>query len=202
MNYGYARVSSKDQNLERQIKCFKDMKINEKNMYCDKKSGKDFDRFYYKKLLKKVKPGDLIVIKSIDRLGRDYSSIIKEWNHITNILKVNIYVIDMPLLDTRTEGNNLINKFVSDLVLQILSFVAETERDNIKQRQAEGIALAKKRGVKFGRPIKKLSKNYITIIEQYLNKTTTLKEALILLNTSKNKFFYNIKKYLKKINTI
>lgn len=161
MIYGYARVSTKDQNLARQIDELQ--KIAEQ-IYSDKESGKDFNRPAYKKLIKKIKKGDTLVIKSIDRLGRNYDMIIEEWQRITKKIEADIKVLDMPLLDTTTKGD-LTGKFISDLVLQILSYVAETERANIKQRQAEGIRIAKANGVKFGRPRKEpenLKKAYMT----------------------------------------
>ena len=134
--YGYIRVSSKDQKIDRQYEELKKHKISDKNIFIDKESGKDFERKNYKKLIKKLKPNDLLVIKSIDRLGRNYDLIIEEWSKITKDIGANIKVLDMPLLDTRSD-NDLISKFVSDVVLQILSFVAENERNNIRQRQAE-----------------------------------------------------------------
>ena len=148
--YGYARVSSKDQNLARQIE---ELNKVADTIYSDKESGKDFERTNYKKMIKKLKAGDLLVIKSIDRLGRNYELIIKEWQRITKDIGADIKVLDMPLLDT-TQTQGLTGKFISDLVLQILSYVAETERQNIKQRQAEGIKIAKAKGIKFGRPRK------------------------------------------------
>ena len=147
--YAYARVSTTDQNLERQLHAFFTFGIEEKNIYSDKKSGKDFDRTEYKRLTKKLKTGDLLVIKSIDRLGRNYQMIIEEWSFLTNKLGADILVLDMPLLDTRTKADTLVGKFISDIVLQVLSFVAENERANIRARQAEGIAAAKRQGGAF-----------------------------------------------------
>ncbi len=149
--YGYVRVSSRDQNEDRQLIVMHEKGISEKNIFIDKQSGKDFNRPSYKKLLRRLRPGDLIYIKSIDRLGRNYDEILEQWRILTKEKKVDICVIDMPLLDTRT-GKDLMGTFLGDLVLQILSFVAENERKMIRQRQAEGIAAAKARGVKFGRP--------------------------------------------------
>ena len=149
--YGYARVSSKDQNLDRQIE---ELNKVAEIIFSDKESGKDFERTNYKKLIKKLKKGDLVIIKSIDRLGRNYDMIIEEWARITKKIGADIRVLDMPLLDT-TQTHELTGKFISDLVLQILSYVAETERNNIRQRQAEGIAIAKQKGIKFGRPRKR-----------------------------------------------
>ena len=153
--YGYVRVSSKEQNEDRQLFALQQLQISEKNIFIDKQSGKDFDRPQYKNLLNKIKKDDLLYIKSIDRLGRNYKEILEQWRLITKEKEVDIVVMDMPLLDTR-KGKDLIGTFLSDIVLQILSFVAESERKNIRQRQAEGIATAKAKGVRFGRPLKPL----------------------------------------------
>lgn len=154
MVYSYVRVSSKDQNIERQNEAFenfaKEENINEYEVFVDKQSGKDFERKNYQEMISKLQEGDLLVIKSIDRLGRNYDLIIQEWTKITKTIKANIVVLDMPLLDTREKKNNLTGKFISDIVLQLLSYVAETERENIKTRQAEGIKIAKEKGIKFG----------------------------------------------------
>lgn len=150
--YGYIRVSSHDQNEDRQLIALQSLEIPESNIYIDKQSGKNFDRPQYKKMVKKLKKDDLLYIKSIDRLGRNYSEILEQWRILTKIKCIDIVVLDMPLLDTR-RGKDLMGTFLSDIVLQVLSFVAENERSNIRQRQAEGIAAAKARGVKFGRPV-------------------------------------------------
>ncbi len=197
MIYGYARVSSKDQNLDRQIEDFLKFGIDYKNIFSDKKSGKDFERKEYCKLIRKVKKGDLIVIKSIDRLGRSYDAIIEEWSRITNSINANILVLDMPILDTRSNENGLIGRFISDIVLQILSFVSENERNNIRIRQSEGIAIAKAKGIKFGRPKKELSEKYCHIAFLYIKREITLKQALNTLNITKNKFFYYLRIYKK-----
>jgi len=157
--YGYIRVSSTDQNVDRQIIAMNEREVPYKNVYIDKQSGKDFDRPQYKKLLKKLKPGDLLYIKSIDRLGRNYEEIQNQWRILTREKAVDICIIDMPILDTR-QGKDLLGAFISDLVLQLLSFVAENERTNIKQRQAEGIEAAKARGVRFGRPPRPLPEGF------------------------------------------
>lgn len=162
MKYGYVRVSASDQNIDRQVNALKE--IPQKNIYTDKQSGKDFDRPKYKSLVKKLKKGDVLYIQSIDRLGRNYDEIIKQWQYLTKDKEVDIVVLDMPLLDTR-KGKDLMGTFLSDIVLQILSFVAENERRNIKQRQAEGIALAKEKGVKFGRPEKPLPAGFTEMCE-------------------------------------
>ena len=192
--YAYARVSARDQNLTRQMEAFLAFGVEKENIYSDKKSGKDFDRTAYKMMLKKIKSGDLLVIKSIDRLGRNYDQIITEWNRITNIIGADILVLDMPLLDTRTKADTLVGKFISDIVLQVLSFVAENERQNIKARQAEGIEAAKERGVKFGRPKTRYSRKFMSVMDDYLNKRIRLKDALALLNIKEDNFFYHVRK--------
>lgn len=196
MTYAYARVSTKEQNLERQIEAFKKYDVTEKNIYFDKDSGKDFNRKNYIKLIKKLKKGDLLIIKSIDRLGRNYDMIVDEWNFIINKIEADILVIDIPLLDTRNQSTTLTNKLIYNLVLQILSYVAENERNNIRQRQAEGIKIAKEKGIKFGRPKKDIHK-YKHIFDDYLNKKITSKEAINLSKLSKSNFYYHIKKYKK-----
>ena len=157
--YGYIRVSTREQNEDRQLIALREMSVPEQNIYMDKQSGKDFNRPQYKKLVKIVKPDDLLCIKSIDRLGRNYTEILEQWRILTKEKKIDIAVLDMPLLDTR-RGKDLMGTFLSDIVLQVLSFVAENERTNIRQRQAEGIAAAKARGVRFGRPPRPLPENY------------------------------------------
>lgn len=168
MLYGYARVSSRDQNIDRQIIALKEVGVEEENIFIDKQSGKDFNRPSYQELLETIKTGDMVIIKSIDRLGRNYSEILEQWRIITKVLNVDIKVIDMPLLDT-SYGDGTLNNFIADLVLQILSFQAEQERICIKQRQAEGIAAAKQKGVKFGRPRKQLPSNFEDLYYRYLN---------------------------------
>ena len=164
--YGYIRVSSREQNEDRQLIAMREAGVPEKNIFLDKQSGKDFNRPQYIKLLSIIKPGDLLFIKSIDRLGRDYTEILEQWRVITKERDIDISVIDMPLLDTR-RGKDLMGTFISDLVLQILSFVAENERMNIKQRQAEGIAAAMNKGVRFGRPPKPLPENFSEIYRRW-----------------------------------
>ncbi len=176
MVYGYVRVSTKDQNEDRQLIAMKEQGVPEKNIYIDKQSGRDFNRRQYKRVFKRLKENDLLIIKSIDRLGRNYDEIIEQWRQITKIKRADIMVIDMPALDTRRE-KNLLGSFLSDIVLQVLSFVAENERDNIKQRQAEGIAAAKAKGVKFGRPERPLPENFYDVHKRWRNKKITLKEA-------------------------
>ena len=150
--YGYIRVSSKDQNEDRQVIALQELNIPKKNIFLDKQSGKDFARPQYQRLMKKLKKDDLLYVKSIDRLGRNYEEILEQWRVLTKQKEIDIVVLDMPLLDTR-RGKDLMGTFLSDIVLQVLSFVAENERKNIRQRQAEGIAAAKARGVRFGRPM-------------------------------------------------
>lgn len=158
-SYGYIRVSTREQNEDRQLIALRELTIPDKNIYVDKQSGKDFNRPQYKKMLRKLKKNDLLYIKSIDRLGRDYEEIQNQWRMLTKEKGVDIVVLDMPLLDTR-RGKDLMGTFLSDIVLQVLSFVAENERANIKQRQAEGIAAAKARGIRFGRPPHPLPENF------------------------------------------
>ena len=174
--YGYIRVSSRDQNEDRQLIALKEVGVAEKNIYLDKQSGKDFNLPQYKKLLRKLKKDDLLYIKSIDRLGRNYEEILQQWRMLTKEKGVDIVVLDMPLLDTR-RGKDLMGTFLSDIVLQVLSFVAENERTNIRQRQAEGIAAAKAKGVKFGRPPLPLPENFYEIHKAWREKKITLKEA-------------------------
>ena len=194
MTYAYARVSAKDQTLQRQIAAFREFGIEKSRIFSEKKSGKNFERREYKRLLKKLTYGDLLVIKSIDRLGRNYSQIIEEWNRITNIIGADILVLDMPLLDTRTKADTLVGKFISDIVLQVLSFVAENERESIKARQAEGIKIARGRGVRFGRPSFVYSKEFLSVAEDYFCKRVGLTDALQLLNIKRDNFYYHIRK--------
>ena len=193
MIYAYIRVSTKHQNIDRQYEEIKVLDIDDKYIYIDKESGKDFDRTKYQKLIKKLKKDDLLIIKSIDRLGRNYHMILEEWARITKTIGADIKVLDMPLLDTRIEGKNLVGKFISDIVLQVLSFVAENERINIKLRQAEGIRIAKEKGVKFGRPKAILPPNTNDILDKYINKKLTNIEAAKLIGVSRGTFFRLVK---------
>ena len=174
--YGYIRVSTREQNEDRQLIALREIGVPEKNIYLDKQSGKDFNRPQYKKLLRKLKKDDLLYIKSIDRLGRNYEEILQQWRVLTKEKGVDIVVLDMPLLDTR-RGKDLMGTFLSDIVLQVLSFVAENERSNIRQRQAEGIAAAKARGVKFGRPPKPLPENFHSVYQRWKNGKITGTQA-------------------------
>lgn len=189
MIFAYIRVSTKQQKIDRQYEEIKELGVDDKHIYIDKESGKDFDRTNYQKLIRKIKKDDLLIIKSIDRLGRNYHMILDEWARITKSIGADIKVIDMPLLDTRIEGRNLVGKFISDIVLQVLSFVAENERANIKQRQAEGIRIAKEKGVKFGRPYKLLPSNTNEILDKYINHEINNIEAAKLIGVSRGTFF-------------
>ena len=190
--FGYARVSSKEQNEKRQLEAFKEFNIDERDVYIDKKSGKDFNRNQYNILKNVLRENDVLVIKSIDRLGRNYNMIIDEWKDITKNIKADIVVIDMPLLDTR-KNKDLLGTFISDLILQILSYVAEQERTFIKQRQKEGIASAKSNGVKFGRPKIEKPDNFDIVVSQWKNKEIKTKEALELLDLKSNTFYTMVK---------
>ena len=176
ITYGYIRVSSRDQNEERQFIALQSKGVKKSCIYIDKKSGKDFDRPQYKKLIKKLKPGDLLMIQSIDRLGRNYEEVQNQWRVLTKEKEADICVLDMPLLDTR-QGKDLMGTFIADLVLQILSFVAQNEREFIRKRQAEGIAAAKARGVKFGRPPIPLPENFRAAHAAWRAKKLTLQQA-------------------------
>ena len=191
--YAYVRVSSKDQNPERQIAAMRELGISEKNIYIDKMSGKDFDRTEYRKLIKRLKYGDLIVIKSIDRLGRNYSEILNEWRRITKDIEANIQVLDMPLLNTNIEHDNLTGVFVADIVLQILAYVAETERSFIKQRQAEGIAIAKENGIHFGAEKIELPSNFEEYYKIWKIGKISIRAAASELGMSKSTFFRRCK---------
>ncbi len=195
MNYAYIRVSTKQQKIDRQYEEIKALGIDDKHIYIDKESGKDFDRTNYQKLIKKIKKDDLLIIKSIDRLGRNYQMILEEWSKITKTIGADIKVLDMPLLDTRIEGKNLVGKFIGDIVLQVLSFVAENERNNIRQRQAEGIRIAKEKGIKFGRPKALLPSNTNEIINKYLNHEINNIEAAKIIGVSRGTFFRIVKDY-------
>lgn len=175
--YGYARVSASDQNLDRQIDALLEFGVDSSRLFMDKASGKDFNRPAYKRLMKKLCPGDTVVIKSIDRLGRDYEEILLEWRRITKEKQAAFVVLDMPLLDTRSPEGGITGVLISDLVLQLLSYVAQVERDNIKQRQAEGIAAAKARGVKFGRPKIPIADNFEDVLDDYERGDITRRQA-------------------------
>ena len=189
--FGYIRVSTKEQNETRQIIALKEQGVE--NTFIDWQSGKDFNRPAYHNMIKKLKEGDLIVIKSIDRLGRNYEDIIAQWKFLTKEKKVDIRVLDMPLLDT-SKSKYLLGTLISDLVLQLLSFVAQNERENIRQRQAEGIAAAKARGMKFGRPEKKLPQNFLYMVQKWQNKELSAFEVSAELGISTATFYRKVKK--------
>jgi len=186
--YGYVRVSTREQNEERQLVAMRGFGIQDKNIFTDKQSGKDFIRPAYRRLLKKLKPDDIFIIKSIDRLGRDYEEILEQWRIITKELQAHIVVLDMPLLDTRQKERNLTGTFIADLVLQILSYVAQTEREFIRQRQAEGIAAAKERGVKFGRPLLERPAAFNEVKESWKRKEISASEAARRLQVDRMTF--------------
>ncbi len=192
--YGYIRVSSTDQNEDRQLDALRELAVPEERIYLDKQSGKDFNRPNYQRLVRKLKPGDLLYIKSIDRLGRDYEEIQNQWRRLTKEKGVDICVIDMPLLDTR-RGRDLVGTFLSDIVLQVLSFVAENERSNIRQRQAEGIAAAKRRGVRFGRPALALPLDFPQIVADWDRGQLSLKDALQRTGFSEATFYRRLREF-------
>lgn len=196
--YGYVRVSTKNQNEDRQLVTMQELKIPEKNIFVDKISGKDFKRPMYQRMVKKMKPDDLLYIKSIDRSGRNYEEILEQWRVLTKEKKIDIVVVDMPLLDTR-RGKDLMGTFLSDVVLQVLSFVAENERTNIKQRQADGIAVAKQKGVKFGRPPKPLPENFQSVYEAWECGKITGAEAAGICEIPISTFYDKARK-IRKIN--
>ena len=186
--FGYGRVSSKDQNEDRQIAEFKKLNIEDRDIFIDKKSGKDFDRENYNILKTILREGDLLVVDSIDRLGRDYNMILEEWRDITKRIKADIKVIDMPLLDT-TLHKDLLGTFVCDLVLQVLSFNAHKQRESINRNQRKGIDVAKEKGVKFGRPKIEKPQNFDIIVNQWKNKEIKTKEAMEILGLKPNTFY-------------
>ncbi len=197
MDYGYVRVSAVDQNISRQMLEMLDRKIDKRNIYTDKQSGKDFNRPMYRKLIRKLKKGDLLYIKSIDRLGRNYNEILEQWRILTKEMEVDIAVIDMPLLDTRL-CKDLLGTFIADIVLQVLSFVAQNERENIKQRQAEGIKAAKLNGVVFGRPIITIPDNFPQVIKDWKSGKISAEEAARRCNMSIATFYRRLREYRSK----
>lgn len=195
--YGYIRVSTKDQNEARQMIVMQEQRVPSKNIYMDKQSGKDFERPMYQRMLRRLREGDLIYVKSIDRLGRNYEEIIEQWRIITKLKGADICVLDMPLLDTR-RGKDLMGTFLSDIVLQLLSFVAENERETIRQRQAEGIAAAKRNGVRFGRPPRPLPDNFKAIYEQWKRGEISNRYAAQACNMPVTTFRYRAGLYERK----
>lgn len=192
--YGYIRVSSIDQNEDRQFVALHEAGVNDKHIYTDKQSGKDFDRPQYKKLVKKLKPGDLLYILSIDRLGRNYVEVQNQWRILTKEKGVDICVLDMPLLDTR-QGKDLMGTFIADLVLQILSFVAQSERENIRKRQEQGIAAAKARGVRFGRPEVPVPENFGEIIRAWEKGEISFNDTIKQCGMAEATFYRRLREY-------
>lgn len=197
MVYGYVRVSTREQNEDRQILALSEKKVPEKNIFIDKQSGKDFDRPMYQRMLRKLRQDDLIYVKSIDRLGRNYEDILEQWRILTKEIKVDIVVLDMELLDTR-KGKDLMGTFLSDIVLQVLSFVAENERKNIRQRQKEGIEAAKLRGVRFGRPSRQVPDDFEQICYRWESGEIIGKEAAQLCGMPLTTFYGRAKKMKQK----
>lgn len=191
--YGYIRVSAKDQNPERQYAALKEYEVPKKQIYIDKMSGKDFSRPAYQRMIRKLKRGDVLIIKSIDRLGRNYTEILEQWRKLTKEIGAHIKVVDMPLLDTTSGHDDLTGVFISDLVLQILAYVAETERSFIKQRQAEGIAVAKSKGVKFGHPRKELPERFMEYYVRWKRGEISVRDAARLLDMSYSTFYRRCK---------
>ena len=192
--YGYIRVSSADQNEDRQLVSMQELNIASENIFTDKQSGKDFERVEYKRLVEELKQGDLLYIKSIDRLGRNYEEIQNQWRILTKEKGIDIVVLDMELLDTRKE-KNLLGTFIADLVLQVLSFVAQTERESIRKRQAEGIAAAKARGVRFGRPETQLPDNFGALVKKWEKNIINTADIVKLCNMSRSTFYVKLKEY-------
>ena len=186
--YGYIRVSSRDQNIARQVEAMLDIGIRKQDMYVDKQSGKDFDRGEYKRLVKKLNAGEELYVKSIDRLGRDYEEIIEQWRYLTKTKDIDIIVLDLDLLDTRKEINGITSKFIADLTLQILSYVAHIERDNTRKRQAEGIRIAKEKGVKFGRPRAEIPPDFEEVLTLWQENKISKREGARILNTNHTTF--------------
>lgn len=186
--YGYARVSTREQNEDRQIIALREFSVPVGHIYLDKQSGKDFNRPQYKRLLRKLRPGDMLAVKSIDRLGRNYEEILEQWRVLTKEKQVNVAVLDMPLLNTQGT-KDLTGTLIADIVLQLLSYVAQTERENIRQRQNEGIAAAKARGVRFGRPQKQIPEDFFFLYEMWRAGKISGREAARRLNVTHNTFF-------------
>ena len=198
MVYAYVRVSTKEQNEDRQVIAMREYGVKPENVFVDKQSGKDFERVGYKKLMQRLKKGDVLIIKSIDRLGRNYSEILQQWQEITKKKKADIKVLDMELLDT-TKQKDLMGTLISDIVLQLLSYVAENERINIRQRQAEGIAAARARGVRFGRPPVYKLEDVLSVRERFKRKEITQEEAVAILGCS-SKTYYKLLHRMEKGN--
>lgn len=191
--YGYIRVSTKEQNAARQKIALQNFPVREENIFMDRQSGKDFNRTSYRKLLKKMRKKDILVVQSIDRLGRNYEEILEQWRILTRERQIDIVVLDMPLLDTRDKNRDLTGTFMADLILQVLSYVAQNERENIRKRQAEGIAAAKKRGVHFGNPGKPVPVAFEDVAGKWRRKEISLSEALRELEIGRTYFYKNVK---------
>ena len=196
--YGYIRVSSREQNIDRQVVALTTFGIGLDHCFIDQQSGKDFDRPAYRRLIRRLKPGDLVAVQSIDRLGRNYREILDQWRLLTKKKRVDMVVLDMPLLDTRQTGQDLTGTFVADLVLQILSYVAQTEREFIRQRQAEGIAAAKRRGTRFGRPPVPLPDNFRQVEAAWRAGRTSLAEALAKTGLKRSTFYLKSRQFGQK----
>ena len=195
--YAYIRVSSKDQNIARQVEAMQEIGLTKKQMYIDKQSGKDFIRKNYQRLVRKLKTGDELYIKSIDRLGRDYDEILEQWRYLTKVKDIDMIVLDFPLLDTRNQVNGVTGKFIADLVLQILSYVAQIERENTKQRQAEGIRIAKEKGVQFGRPKHDFPEDFEEVYQLWEAGVISMREGGRRLNVHHTTFARWIARYQK-----
>lgn len=191
--YGYARISSKDQNAARQLTALQAAGLEKRNIYVEAQSGKNFQRKQYQALMRRLHPGDTLFVKELDRLGRNYEEILENWRIITREKRADIVVLDIPMLDTRRSEGDLTGTFIADLVLNTLSYVAQTERENIRRRQAEGIAEAKARGVRFGNPGKPLPKNFAEIARRWRQKELTLKQALETLGVGRTYFYQHVK---------
>lgn len=192
--YAYIRVSSKDQNEDRQLDALASYNIPKRNYYIDKQSGKNFDRPAYKRLIKRLKPGDLLIVKSIDRLGRNYTDIIEQWRIITKEKKADIKIIDMPLLDT-TYGKDLLGTFIADLTLQVMSFAAQLERENIRQRQAEGIAAAQARGIRWGNKEKKFPEDFDVLYDKWKKGEMNTQSIMECCDMKRTAFYKHLKEY-------
>ena len=190
--YAYVRVSSVDQNEDRQLRAMQELHIPQKQIFVDKQSGKDFNRLSYKHLCQVLQKGDLLYVMSIDRLGRNYKEIQRQWRYLTTDKEIDICVLDMPLLDTR-QYKDLLGTFIADIVLQILSFVAESERDNIKKRQAQGIRAPKAKGIRFGRPEAELPANFPQLVKRWRNNRISLNEVLHICGISRSTFFRRLR---------
>lgn len=197
--FAYIRVSTRDQNIDRQLAAIKPYGIPDRQIYIDWQSGKDFQRPAYQRLMRRLRPGDLLIVMSIDRLGRNYEEILDQWRHITKTLRADILVIDMPLLDTREKNGDLTGAFIADLVLQILAYVAQTERDFILRRQAEGIAAARERGVRFGRRPEEVPEAFEAVCEQCRRRDLTIRAASDALGMSRASFYRKYRAWMEQL---